>query len=407
MNSSGTRVPSPRLYLAGWTTTTLGTGIVFPLTAVYLRDQLGLPVGSVSLYFVLFAIAGLVANPFAGLLSVRFGPGPIAVAATAFQTIGPLLLAAHGPDALSLTASVFSGAGTGIFYAVLTPLLIQLFGEAKLGRMLAAQNAVSAASVGAGAVIGGLLVEALGEAGYRLSFLANGISFLAFGLVLAAVLRGVAAPSAEVSRSISPASVLAPFVDRRFLVILVLQGALVLFGFGQVESVMPIVLRDSAQLQVIGISVVLAVNSLSIIVLQAPVLRLVERIGHVRSLRAALGCWALSLVALWLSAAVSGPVVAVVAAAGWALLFALGECFIAPSMQPLVVATAPPGRLASYTASTSLVHSLGNLAAPALFLPVFTGLGFGAYLGFQLAGYLMAVLVLLISAGARASASVR
>ncbi len=403
MNEHDMREPSPRLYLTGWAVTTLGTGIVFPLTAVYLRDQLGLPVAAVSVYFGLFAIAGLVANPLTGMLAARLGPGRIAVAATLFQTVGPLFLVAHGPFAVSMTAAVFSGAGTGIFYGVLTPLLLQLFGEARLGRVLAAQNAVTAASVGGGALVGGFLVAVAGATGYRLSFLANGISFLVYGLVLAAVLRrarrrGAAPPPAR--RAGVLADTLAPFVDRRFLGILLLQGMLVLFGFGQVESVTPVVLRDSAQLQVAGISVVLAVNSLSIIVLQAPVVWVVERIGHVRSLLAALGCWAASVVALWLSAVVAGSVAGMVLAAGWALFFALGECFIAPTMQPLVVATAPPERLASYTASTSLSHSLGNLAAPALCLPVFTVFGFGAYLGLQFAGYAAAAVVLVLAARA-------
>ncbi|WP_041831990.1 MFS transporter [Actinoplanes sp. N902-109] len=385
---------SPRTYLSGWAVTTLGTGIVFPLTAVYLHDHVGLPVPAVSLYFAVFAVAGLVANPFAGVAAGRYGPGRVVLVATGFQTLGPLVLAAAGPPAFGMVAALLSGAGTGIFYAVLTPLLIDLFGRDRLGRVLAGQNAVSAATVGVGALAGGVLAGWGGVAGYRLAFVLNGLSYAAYGLLLAVILRGRRIAAAEPADR-PFAGVLTPFTDRGFRWLLLLQGLLVLLGFGQIESVTPLVLRESAGLGVSGIGVVLAVNSLAVIAFQAPLLRVVERIGHVRALQTAVGCWAASLVLLW-GATVAGSGAGVVVAAGFALLVALGECLISPSLQPLVVELAPADRMTAYTAATSLLHSIGNLLAPAVCLPLFASFGFAAYLGFQVAGYALALLATVV-----------
>lgn len=402
----GTRHPArggPTLrhgYLLGWGVTTLGSGLVFPLTAVYLRDHLGLPVSGVSLYFALFAAAGLVVNPFAGALADRWRPGPIAVAATLVQTVGPLLLAL-GSARLSVAAALFSGAGTGVFYAVQTPLLISVFGKDRLGRMLASQFRISAATMGAGSILGGLLAGSLGEAGYRLCFAVNGPSYLVFGLILCAVLRrgaptprpSAAAAARGPGRALGAA--LAPFTDRVFLWALLLQGVLVIFGLGQIESVTPIVLRDSAQMAVSGVSVVLAVNSVTVIAVQGLAVRVAERIGPMRSLETAVLTWCLGLLVLWSVPAAPDARGALLLASGYGLVFGIGQCLISPSFQPVVVAHAPPGRVAAYSASTSLIYGMGNLIAPAVCLPVFTSGGLGGYLWLQAAGYAAAGVALL------------
>jgi len=395
--------PTPRRqYLFGWGVTTLGTGLVFPLTAVYLREHVGLAVSGVSAYFALFAAAGLVVNPVAGGLCDTWRPGRIAILATLFQAAGPFFLLMRVPE-LSMIAALFSGAGTGIFYAVLTPLLMSVFGKHNLSRMLAAQYRVTAGTVGAGALLGGLLTDSFGVPGYQLCFAVNGVSYLLYGLVLAGVLRhrntapspsepadGAAAAKDAGRQARSFRNIVAPFTDRLFLWVLLLQGMLVTFGLGQIESVTPIVLRDSVQLAVSGISVVLAVNSVAVIALQGLALKAVERLGHMRALQAAVGCWCVSLLLLGLSAFAPGWQSGLALAAGYAVVFAAGECLISPSLQPVVVEIAPPGKVASYSASTSLIYGTGNLIAPAVCLPVFSTLGFAGYLALQLVGYAIA-----------------
>ncbi len=408
MDSDTTTPAARRRYLVGWGISTLGSGLVFPLTAVYLRDHLDLSVFGVSLYFGLFAVSGLVVNPVAGALCDRGRPGWIALLATVFQGVGPAVLVLPGAH---VAAALVSGAGTGIFYAVLTPLLISLFGKDGLSPMLAAQYRVSAGTVGAGALVGGVLVGSLGVSGYRACFLVNGLSFLLFGLVLHGVVRRGRTPvrprrTTPESPADTPATdagpawarAMAPFTDRVFLWVLLMQGMVVTFGLGQVESVTPIVLHDSADLTVTGIGVVLTVNSLAVVVLQGRVLRAVKRLGHLRSVQVAVAFWALSLVVLWLSTAVTPWQGRLALAACYAAVFAVGECLVSPSIQPIVVDNAPPGKVASYSASTSFIHGISNLTAPSVCLPVFSALGFAGYLGLQLLGYAAAALAAVVLA---------
>ncbi|NLU74420.1 MFS transporter [Streptomyces sp. HNM0575] len=384
-------------FLVGWGTTTFGAGLAQPLLAVYLKETVGLPTSGVSFYFGLFAVAGLAVNPLIGTFGARWDPGRVAVFATVPQTAGALLLVQADSMSTVMLAALLSGSGTGTYYAVQTPVLSGAFGESSLSRVLSAQNQITAATMALGAVAGGQLADRLGTTGFQLGIAGNGVSYLLYGIALARVLRlryGAGARPGAFSggledgpRERGAARRRTPFTNTTFLLLLLLQGALVTFGLVQLDTVLPVVLRDAAKLSVSAGSLVLAVNSLSVLLIQPLALRVVHRIGYVNALRAAVGVWAVSLTALFGAVHVTGQWLQLTLAALFALVFSVGECLIAPSVQPLVVALAPPGRMPAYAAATSLVHGLGGFLAPMMCLPVFTAGGIQAYLILQLVGY--------------------
>ncbi|WP_020123045.1 MFS transporter [Streptomyces canus] len=388
---STTRTPFLPIYLVGWTVSRLGVGMVLPLTALYLSDAVGLSVAGVSWYFAVSAVSALVVNPVAGYLCDIVGPAKISLVTFALSSTGPFFLA-FAPTTLSVLAAALTGAGTGLSYAMLTPLLVSLFGEPELGRVLAAQNRIKAGAVAGAAMLGSFLVGSFGLTGYRICFVANGVSAFVYGAVTIAILRskggwerpGKRAPASE-NRKVS--DVWAPLLDPVFRAVLVLQGMLVIFGFGQLESVLPIILRDGSRLGAFGVSVVLAVNAITVVALQGVAVRVVAWLGYVRALQIAVLLWSLSLGLLLWSAHAPSVRAALAIVVGYGVVFALGECLVSPSLQPLVVATAPPAKVAAYSASTSLVFSIGNLAASSLCLPAFVFLGLPAYLLIQLAGH--------------------
>ncbi|WP_314175265.1 MFS transporter [Streptomyces winkii] len=393
-------------FLVGWGTTTFGCGLAQPLLAVYLKETVGLSASGVSFYFGLFAVAGLAVNPLIGTFGARWDPGRVAVFATVPQTAGALLLVQAESMSTVMLAALLSGTGTGTYYAVQTPVLSGAFGESALSRVLSAQNQITAATMALGAVVGGQLADRLGTAGFQLGIAGNGVSYLLYGIALARVLRlrhgagarprafpGGLEDGGRRERGASPRRT--PFTNTTFLLLLLLQSTLVTFGLGQLDTVLPVVLRDAAKLSVSAGSLVLAVNSLSVLLIQPLALRLVHRIGYVGALRAAVAVWAVSLLALYGAVHATGQWLQLTLAALFGLVFSAGQCLIAPSVQPLVVALAPPGRMPAYAAATSLVHGLGGFLAPMMCLPVFTAGGIQGYLILQLVGYAVAAGALL------------
>lgn len=155
----------------------------------------------------------------------------------------------------------------------------------------------------------------------------------------------------------------------------------------------PVVLRD-AHLSVTAVSVVIACNTGGVIVFQGLALRAVERIGCVGALAAAILAWTAALAVLAGALLVDDTQVRTVLGALFGLLFAVGECLIAPSVQPLITRTAPPHALESYAAATSLAHGLGAFVSPLVLLPVVEAAGTWAYLALQLGGFGLALYAL-------------
>ncbi|MGW4685569.1 MFS transporter [Streptomyces sp. NPDC004244] len=403
MKAAARRQPLPlyKGFLTGWGATTFGTGLVLPLTVAYLRETLGLPTSAVSLYFALFAMAGLVVNPLAGRIGKVRGPGLSAIGATVLQAAGAVLLAVADSTAATVPAACLSGAGTGAYYAVQTPLLTKVFGTPELSRVLSDQHRISALTVAVGALLGGQAVEHLGAGGYALCLVANAVSYLLYGVALVRLRRAERRPAAEGPDGAGSAGPRAEAGERGaalrdtvFLRLLLLQTALVVFGIAQVDAVVPAILRN-AHLSVSAISVVVACNTVGVIAFQGLALRVVERIGYVAALTAAILVWVAAMAALTAAVLVPGTGVRLLLGALFGLVFAVGECLIAPSVQPLVTQTAPAARLESYAAATSLAHGLGAFVAPLVLLPVVDGGGVWSYLALQLGGYGLALYALL------------
>ncbi|GAA0635945.1 hypothetical protein GCM10010174_67050 [Kutzneria viridogrisea] len=398
MTSATPRAPLPGYgaFLTGWGATTFGSGLMLPITVTYLREILHLPLSGVSVYFALFALSGLGVNPLAIRLGRAHGPGTAVAMAAVLQASGWGLFAVADSMALVVPAAALSGAGTGMYYAVQTPLLTRLFGDGALSRVLSGQNRTTALMMTVGTLLSGQVVHRFGVDGYTACLTANALSYLVHGAVLVSLVRKhgavpvVRPQDARSSRRVRGTALRDPV----FLFLLVFQFSLVIFGLGQFDSVVPAILGN-AQLSVTAISIVIACNTGGVIILQGVALRVVERIGYVGALVAAIVSWTAALAVLGCALLASSTLPKVALGAVFGVLFAVGECLIAPSVQPLVTRTAPPNSLESYAAATSLAHGLGTFLAPLILLPVVEIAGVAAYFVLQLGGFGLALYALL------------
>lgn len=100
--ASGTGGPrlsrAARLLVAGNSAAALGTGLILPLTLIYLHQVRNIELPLVGLLLTMSAVVGLVAVPLAGVLLDRFGPRVVLAIVTAGQAIGEASLAwSHSP----------------------------------------------------------------------------------------------------------------------------------------------------------------------------------------------------------------------------------------------------------------------------------------------------------------------
>lgn len=385
LGGTGTGVdlqPALRRYFVGYAVTTFGTGLVYPLTSLFLIEQRGLGSSVAAGYFAVFSAAALAVNPGAAWLAGQRGPLGLLVAGLVGQATSAAMLMLSTPAAGIYLAALVGGVGGGACFATQTAALTRLFGLDALSVLYGRQYQISNVAMAVAAVLAGGLVAVAGRTGYLIAFAGNAVSFVVFAGLLAGLSRWSAGGGDRPGRSErapGAANPFAPYLDPAFLPIIGLQLCLILFGLSQLDAVIPVVLRGATELPVWAVTGYVAVNCVTVVLTQPAGIARARQLGPQRAIALALALWVssfgLALMAGWLPS-LSAKLAAI---AGFAAVFGLGEVLISPSMQPLAATSAPAGQLATYTAATSFAYSLGRILGPVLLLTLYARLGGVAY----------------------------
>jgi MFS family permease len=388
VNQASDRSSARRLYLLSFSFSMVGTGLWMPLNAVFLTEERHMSAAQVGAYYTVMAGTAVLSNLVAGGIADRYGPfRPFVLAATVQgMGIGALLLA-HDVPGVFLAAAV-SGVGNGAFFATQTAVLVRIFGTSGLTRIFGIQYQIMNVAIAVGAGVLGLMVARLGYAGYVIGFATNAVSYVVHGLNVSGPVRRLAGAAEPSHASPARAKPWAPYLDRAYLPVIMTQLCICLFGYAQLEAVIPVVFRHGTGLPLWAITLLAALNSVVVVVAQPFATRWVERNGHRPGLRLALWCWMASVVPAVVAPHLGPTPLRIAAALAFSAAFALGEVFVSPSMNPMAAAAAPRDRIASYTAAVSLAYSLGLILGPSLLLPVF-GVSASLYWGVIVLGCLL------------------
>jgi MFS family permease len=377
------RFPRPvRLLLVGTLVNKLGTFIVPYLTLVLLRD-LHMREGEAARLLFAYGLGSVVSVLAGGVITDRFGrrltllvslvgSGVLAVAMGVVPSprfFVPLLVA------FGFIADLYRPAATAIIGDLL-PSSERASGFAGL-RM--------AVNIGwaSGTAIGGLLADW----DWRLLFLGDGLTTLAFGAVVYFTIPETrpALPGAEPAPA-APARASAadrgpvfgrkpssPLRDGVFLATMA-TGFLFTFVFCSNLSVFPLTITRSAHYPAVVFGLLAAVNGLLVAFLEISV---TERLKPFRRLRlAALGC---------LLVAVGFGMLGLVMHWAWFLLavlvFTAGEIVASPQMMAFVVDWAPPEARGRYLSLYQATWSVAFALNPAIALPLHAALGERAFWG--------------------------
>lgn len=363
-------------YLIGYGISALGTGLVLPLAAIFISSELDLGASGIALYFAATAGAGMLFTPVGGWIGTRSSARTAVLVGASLQIVGFLVLSAATSLTVVVIAALIAGAGNGIFFANLTTFLLSVFGQDGLSSLFGWQYAVANIAVAVAAVIVVIAFLKPTEAGYRMAFVANGLSTAVYALVLMAI----KAPSTSRTppEEEKPKAWYAPFFDRSFAPIPLIQFGIVAFGIVQLDSVIPIVMNGTYSLGPSAVAAVLVVNGLSVVALQKFGNAFAAARGSAFCIIGALGAWIFG--AGFLLVALPAGVEPLIAFLIYAVLFALGEVLVAPALQPWVVSAAPRSALPVYAAAVSLAFGIGQVVGPAVGAAVLSRFDTNTYL---------------------------
>jgi MFS family permease len=358
----------PRLPRAVWTmeagglANAFGNGVAFPFVVIYLHSVRDVGLAAAGLVLAFHSLVSLASGPVVGELIDRIG--------ARVTLAGALVLLAIGWGAFPLVretwhAFVFAGIaglGNGGFWPSQSALIAGLAPQPRRHAAFALQRVTRNLGIGLGGLAGGLIATTADPTSFTVLFAVDAATFLVFAAVLARV------PEPELPPA-EPDVLPGRYRDvLRHSVFVRLVGLNVIFvtaGYAQIE-LLPVFAHEEAGVSERAIGIIFLVNTVTIVLAQLPVARLLEGRRRMAALAGMTGLWATAWL-LVLGGGVWFEAAAAAFAFGVALVvFGLGECFQGPTQGALVADLAPPRLRGRYMAVSTTSWDIGFIVGPAV-----------------------------------------
>jgi MFS family permease len=314
---------------------------------------------------------GLVAVPVAGVLVDRVGARRVLTGCLLLQAVACGLLAFATSAAVVAPAMVLLGAGLGPSFSAGSALLSGLVeGPEQAQRAFGLNFSALNAAIGTGSLIASLVVDLERTSTFVTLFAANAACAL-----VAATLLPEGAPVPQPDEEADAPSYREAWADPLLRQVCLVSFLLALIGYAALDTGLPAYARTEGGADASVIGLVFVVNTVTIVLVQMSVIRLLQGRRRSTALAVSAVLWGLSWALLALvSVGSDAGRVAVLLTFG--ALFGVGETFMAPTLQPLVNALATDRLRGRYNALSGFMFAIGFVIAPAV-AAVLIGNGLG------------------------------
>ncbi|TDU87928.1 MFS transporter [Kribbella voronezhensis] len=352
------RIPGGGRYALSATVEAATSGMLRPFVVIY-AVLIGLSAPQAGMTLTIGMLAGLCAVPLAGRWIDRGGRRAPAVAALLVRAVGSLLLALVPGTTGFAIGAVLIGVGTQVAPPVNSALVAAIAGPVRRTAAMAAARSLRNAGLGAGALLGTVLV-ASGPGVLRWLALAT-----ALGCALgAAVIARVPLPRQETP---APAPAVEPRQARgaglSAVTVVALAGIPYAFYADILEIALPLLLVRDLHASLAWPSGIFVANTVMVIALQLVVVVRLAKWPHRRVLFWSGLLLAASYVGFWLGE-VTGGGSGTVLVALVIVPYTLGEILYTGSSVPLVIESTPPHLVGRALARWQLSYGLARAADP-------------------------------------------
>lgn len=363
-----------RIYFLGYLCSTIGSGLIYPFLAVYVASIRGLGAGAASLVLGILALANIFGAILSGWLQSRFSTRAASAAGAVVQGCGYLLMGASASIWGCLSAAALIGLGSGLFDATTTPSIVTLSTPDARRKALSHKYWLNNIGLGMGALAGVALLSSPTTGRFALAYALKAAACLILMCVVVGSLSGydpldarlnVERGTTQQRRHHERGIWSAMRGSRALRMMLLIEFLLVLCGYSQYESVVPVILTSKLGEHPNFVSTQLVANTCAVILLQPLVTRWAARSPELRTL-----IWA---GLIWGGAAVIGACAGIahhqarsVVLIIFAVIFGLGECFFGASFQPLLARLSPASELTAYSAAASTFWGTAAVVGPPL-----------------------------------------
>jgi MFS family permease len=364
----GWRTDLPRLILllqAGNAVSFFGYGLIIPFEIIYLHQIRGFATATAG--FVLAAILGTatLVTPPSGTLLDHFRPKPILIAGNLTSALGYAGFAFVDRPWQAFACAVVGGAGIGAAGTANQTLLITLITPEQRAASFALGRVASNLGLGIGATVAGF-VNASDQhlRSFQTLYLFDALTYAAYAVVVLAMVPNRRAAAAHASAVGGGFRAVAR--DRRFLIVIAVNIALIIVGYTLYSTILPPFAIAHTRVGPAGIGIIKLANTLFIVIAQIPATRVVKRMPRARAFAAASALWTIALLGVLPATLIHSELGATALLVGVAIVFAIGECVHGVVLGPLVADLAPPHLLGRYMSMYALMATAGLALGPAI-----------------------------------------
>jgi MFS family permease len=352
--------------LAGDAMSAVGSGLTLPFLIVYLHEVRGFGLATSGLILAAVAAASLIGNPLAGVLCDGIGSRSTVVIGLVLAAAGSVALAGVQRPWQGFAAAAVVGLGVSIVWPAQDALLAELVEPARRSSVFSVRHMTMNAGLGAGALLAAVVVDVHNAGTFTALYVLDGVSFLVFVPILLAVVPPRTAPAAAPSGLVAASGYREVLADRGMVGVLALSAVAVTLSYGQFHSAFPAWATGSGGIAPSALSLAFAANTLTVVLVQLPVLRALR--GRRRTTGAAVACsgFAATWIVTLIVGGFGGGVAAAVGFAAAMVLFGVSEAALAPTLPALVNDLATDELRGRYNGASTLAWTTGFLVGPAL-----------------------------------------
>ena len=380
--------PHSRRIVAGIALSAIGRGMTLSLLMVYLHDMRGFTTSFGGLLMAWGALFGIICTAPLGALVDRIGPKIVMVIGlliSGFSALSFSFVTTHAHAFIAMSLFAFGGQ---CVWPAQSVILTRVTPEEDRPKIFGFNFMLMNLGLGVGGFLSSIIIRENSIFSYQIMYWLDGATYLVFLFFV----WGLDTPHAGkyIAKDHEPkkGSYRELFAIRE-LSILTFAGIILLtFGYGPLQSGLPIYATQYLDLAPNWLGIIFGVNTFAIVIFQPLVLNIIEKYSKYTSLIAVAAIWALSWLAVGVSPYLS-MFMAGVALCLSQLIFAFGEMVHAPTSPALTQELTPEHIRGRASALISLQWGISGIAGPAI-----AGLMIGAHLE-QLWVALMALGVLL------------
>ena len=380
--------PHSRRIVAGIALSAIGRGMTLSLLMVYLHDMRGFTTSFGGLLMAWGALFGIICTAPLGALVDRIGPKIVMVIGlliSGFSALSFSFVTTHAHAFIAMSLFAFGGQ---CVWPAQSVILTRVTPEEDRPKIFGFNFMLMNLGLGVGGFLSSIIIRENSIFSYQIMYWLDGATYLVFLFFV----WGLDTPHAGkyIAKDHEPkkGSYRELFAIRE-LSILTFAGIILLtFGYGPLQSGLPIYATQYLDLAPNWLGIIFGVNTFAIVIFQPLVLNIIEKYSKYTSLIAVAAIWAISWLAVGVSPYLS-MFMAGVALCLSQLIFAFGEMVHAPTSPALTQELTPEHIRGRASALISLQWGISGIAGPAI-----AGLMIGAHLE-QLWVALMALGVLL------------